>query len=116
MHWDHEQLPVHSLLSTSCGGVFPCPTPTPRPSSPRPGVLEDGEGNGCAITGKLPESGGYPPAFRRAHLSCPTRTPHGCVSFCEGAGGWLTAGAAAKEAGQAVTTYTKEQTPSLFTA
>ncbi len=49
------------LLGTGIAGAIPMPAPnTSAAVVTSSSVLEDAEGNGCAITGELPKVGEYP--------------------------------------------------------
>ena len=93
------------LLGTGMAGAIPMPAPNTAAVVTSSSVLEDGEGNGCAITGELPKVGEY----RLLTVDPTCGSPMGAYKYVKN-GGLSYEQAAAKEAGKPLPAYTKEQT------
>lgn len=97
------------LLGTGMAGAIPMPAPNTAAVVTSSSVLEDGEGNACAITGELPKVGEYRLLIVDPTCGSPTRPLMGAYKYVKN-GGLSYEQAAAKEAGKPLPAYTKEQT------
>lgn len=97
------------LLGTGIAGAIPMPAPNISAVVTSSSVLEDGEGNGCAITGELPKAGEYRLLTVESTCGSPTRPLMGTYKYVKN-GGLSYEQVAAKEAGKPLPAYTKEQT------
>ena len=97
------------LLGTGMAGAIPMPAPNTAAVVTSSSVLEDGEGNGCAITGELPKVGEYRLLTVDPTCGSLTRPLMGAYKYVKN-GGLSYEQAAAKEAGKPLPAYTKEQT------
>ena len=97
------------LLGTGIAGAIPMPAPNTSAVVMSSSVLEDAEGNGCAITGELPKVGEYRLLTVDPTCGSPTRPLMGAYKYVKN-GGLSYEQAAAKEAGKPLPAYTKDHT------
>lgn len=97
------------LCGAGMAGAVQMPAPNTAAVVTSASMLADGEGNSCAITGKLPKVGEYTLLTVDPTCGSPTRPLMGAMKYVKN-DGLSFEQAAAKEAGKPLPAYTKEQT------